>query len=435
MFTNLSLQQNPPFSVPARFFITAPLFGIGAALVFLFYGSGMLVSRWSPGMLAATHALVLGFFATVMLGALQQILPVVVGVSIRHPKRVAGIVHLLWVTGITLLIGAFLWPANNLFYIAVIVLGSAIVIFVGTILMSLQRAPTHSEATPGIKLAVSSLFITLVLGVVLIFGHTGVIPLFRPGLTNLHMSWGLIGWIAMLVMSIAWQVVPMFQITPPYPKWLRKKAASFFLILLLAKSLISFVSDSPVLSLLDLTVDILIAAGLLVFALSTLHLQRQTRRKVYDNHRYFWRLSMINLIIVVILWALAEISGNPLFGLLAGVLFLMGFAMSVVTGMLLKIIAFLVWLHLQKVREEAGKSLRHIIKVPKMKEVISSRSSNSLIVILMFAQAAMLMALLSPQHFSIAAALCWLVFFCTLLGILGYAMFRYQRFVKKAFLV
>jgi len=188
VFTNLSLQQNPPFSVPARFFITAPLFDIGAALIFLFYGSGMLVSRWSPGMLAATHALVLGFFATVMLGALQQILPVVVGVSICHPKRVASIVHLLWVIGITLLIGAFLWPANNLFYIAVIVLGSAIVIFVGTILMSLQRAPTHSESTPGIKLAVSSLFITLVLGVVLIFGHTGVIPLFRPGLTNLHMK-------------------------------------------------------------------------------------------------------------------------------------------------------------------------------------------------------------------------------------------------------
>jgi len=107
VFTNLSLQQNPPFSVPARFFITAPLFDIGAALIFLFYGSGMLVSRWSPGMLAATHALVLGFFATVMLGALQQILPVVVGVSICHPKRVASIVHLLWVIGITLLIGVF----------------------------------------------------------------------------------------------------------------------------------------------------------------------------------------------------------------------------------------------------------------------------------------------------------------------------------------
>ncbi len=144
---------------------------------------------------------------------------------------------------------------------------------------------------------------------------------------------------------------------------------------------------------------------------------------------------MMNLIIVVILWALAEISGNPLFGLLAGALFLMGFAMSVVTGMLLKIIAFLVWLHLQKVREEAGESVRHIIKVPKMKAVISSRSSNSLIVILMFAQAAMLMALLSPQHFSLPAALCWLVFFCTLLGVLGYAMFRYQRFVKQALLL
>ena len=43
--------------------------------------------------------------------------------------------------------------------------------------------------------------------------------------TDLHAGWALIGWVGLLVAAVAWQVVPMFSITAPYPRWLRTTLA------------------------------------------------------------------------------------------------------------------------------------------------------------------------------------------------------------------
>lgn len=432
MYGNLSLQQSPPFSVPARFLLTAPFFGVSAALILLVAGPDLLASRWSPGMFAAIHALVLGFFTTIMLGALQQILPVVAGVNISQAKRLATFIYLFWVPGIVLLVAAF-WSAAALpFYTAVLMLGCAIIIFATAIILSVARAATGNESVPGIKLAVIALVVALLSGAILVFGHTGAIPLRRPELTNLHLSWGLVGWIGILVMSIAWQVVPMFQITPPYPAWLRKSAVPFFLTLLLIKTSLLLIDNRIEISAVKLLVDILLAIGLSTFAVVTLQLQLKTRRKVKDNHRYFWRLSMVELLIAVVLWVVATISNNPLFGLLAGVLFLFGFAMMVVTGMLLKIVAFLIWLHLQQARDQLVKLGRAAIKVPKMNAIISSRTGARLLIVLIAAQSAMILAILFPPLLSIIAALSWLVFFSFLGGVLAEAMLRYRHIAAQA---
>ncbi len=183
--------------------------------------------------------------------------------------------------------------------------------------------------------------------------------------------------------------------------------------------------------MIETLVDLMIAAGLLVFAVATLQLQARTRRKVRDSHRDFWRLSMANLIVTVLFWIMAEATGGPVFDLLAGAIFLMGFAMAVVTGMLLKIIAFLIWLHLQGVREQLIMEGKPVITVPKMKAVISSRQGGSLLLLLIAAQLITITALLSPQWFTLPAALLWLAYFCTLGGVMGYALFRYQRFIKR----
>ncbi|MHB0982634.1 MAG: hypothetical protein ACYC02_04540, partial [Thiobacillus sp.] len=77
----LSFGQAPPYSLPLRFFLTAPLFLLAAAGLIV-WAPEALASRWTPYTLALTHALTLGFLAMVMLGALLQMLPVVAGSSI-----------------------------------------------------------------------------------------------------------------------------------------------------------------------------------------------------------------------------------------------------------------------------------------------------------------------------------------------------------------
>ena len=67
--TSLSLEQAPPISVPFRFFLSAPLFLLLAALALLAAGPDALGSRWMPALLGITHLITLGFMSMVMSGA------------------------------------------------------------------------------------------------------------------------------------------------------------------------------------------------------------------------------------------------------------------------------------------------------------------------------------------------------------------------------
>ena len=51
----LALDQAPPFHIPARFFLTAPLFATLAGLVLVWEGPALLASRWMPAALAAVR--------------------------------------------------------------------------------------------------------------------------------------------------------------------------------------------------------------------------------------------------------------------------------------------------------------------------------------------------------------------------------------------
>ena len=86
----LDLSQAPPIAVPLRFFLTAPLFAAGAALVALWYGGDVFASRFTPATLAIAHLLALGCLTMVMAGALMQIVPVLVasqGDELLLPSR------------------------------------------------------------------------------------------------------------------------------------------------------------------------------------------------------------------------------------------------------------------------------------------------------------------------------------------------------------
>ncbi len=431
MYGQLSLRQAPPFSVPARFFLTAPVFGAVAALILLFTGEDLLLSRWTPGMLAITHCLVLGFFSSIMIGAIQQLLPVVAGIVIQRPRLVATLIHGLWLPGVALLVYAFMRPASMLFVLAALLISAAILTFVSIILYSLHKSESRNESVPGIKLAVVSLFVTLIMGIMLALGYANILPLWRPSLSNLHLSWGLIGWIAVLIISVAVQVVPMFQITRSYPLWVRQYLSPALLALLLLKTPLAWPGLGVLWTNIDLVLDVFIAAALSSFAVATLMLQKQARRKVRDSHKDFWRLGMINLLAVSVLWMISVVSNNPLFGIMTVAVFLSGFVMAVVTGMLLKIVSFLIWLHLSAASDAAGIVGKQGFRVPKMKAVISSKAGDSLLILLLIAELCLVCALVFPDYFTTLAALLWFCQFSLLAYIIGNAIYRYYRLANK----
>jgi len=165
---------------------------------------------------------------------------------------------------------------------------------------------------------------------------------------------------------VAYQVVPMFQITPPYPprlsRWLA--GALFALLLLHAAALLFFPAAAPI-------ADAGLAGAIVLFSIATLRLQARRRRKLPDVTLDYWRLGMASLLACVAVWLAAQLwpawADSDAYPVLLGVLFIGGFAVSVVCGMLYKIVPFLAWFHLQaQLQARAG-------SIPTMKDMIAER--------------------------------------------------------------
>jgi len=71
------------------------------------------------------------------------------------------------------------------------------------------------------------------LGLMLAATYGWGVPLANLAVRALHPAWGLLGWTGLLVAAVAFQVVPMFQMTPQYPpRMTRWFIASAFAVLL-----------------------------------------------------------------------------------------------------------------------------------------------------------------------------------------------------------
>ena len=361
----LSFDQAPPFTLPLRFFLTAPLFLLLAAGLIV-AAPDALAARSTPRAFALTHALTLGFLAMTMLGALTQMLPVVAGAKVPRPRLVAWLVHLPLVVGTLALMAGFLTAAPVAFGVAVGLLGFGLVVFLLAASVSLARAAT-SATVGGMRLAALGLALTVVLGGALALLRMGWWTL--PGVPTLvaaHIAFGLLGWVLLLVIGVAYQVVPMFQMTPPYPPALRRWLGGVLFALLLLYAI-----APTVLPLAASVAAIGVAGAITLFALTTLRLQAKRRRKLPDVTLAYWRVGMASLIACVAVWLGAHFTPgwrtSDAYPMLLGILFIAGFAVSVVSGMLYKIVPFLAWFHLQaQLQARAG-------GIPTMREMIGER--------------------------------------------------------------
>ncbi|KAF0146942.1 MAG: hypothetical protein FD187_3153, partial [bacterium] len=203
-------------------------------------------------------------------------------------------------------------------------------------------------------LALAALAAALACGLALLGWLAGLwLPADPAAWLNVHVLAGLAGWIGILILGVAWQVVPMLQLTPAYPPRLTR----FLLVAAGAGLLASWLPAESV----RLAGKLVLALAAIVFAVATLGLQQQRKRKVADVALSYWRLGMASLILAA---ALLPLANSPALLGLAGLLFLLGFAVSVVNGMLCKIVPFLAWFHLQGQRGMLASGL------PSMKDYL-----------------------------------------------------------------
>lgn len=419
----LSFDQSPPLSAPLRFFLTAPVFGALAGALLLWQGPELFASRWTPAALALTHLITVGFMLQVMLGALLQLLPVVAGAHVARPRLLAAGVH----TGITLgalaLAAAFLTANATLFTLAALLVGGGVLVFVGSAAVALRGVGPGQPTVLGMKLALGGLCVTVSFGALLALGLGRLIELPLMAFTHLHVGWGLLGWGGVLLAAIAYVVVPMFQVTPPYPSRFTRLGAPLAVALLLGWTLAEAL-DWPTVATWLRTAAALAGA---VLAAVTLATTLRSKRAQRDPTQLTWQLAMASLLAASLLWLAAATTPVIAFWagwpLLWGVLVLWGGFVSVMLGMLYKIVPFLVWLHLRRLGQ--GK-----VHAPNMKLVLPEPPMRVQVALHGIALLLLILATVWPTEFANAAGAALLASNAALLRNLLLALKAYRQHLR-----
>lgn len=343
----LAFEQGPPVAVPARFFLTAPLYLVLAGVLLAFEGQAVFASRWTPAALALTHLLTLGFMLQIMLGALIQILPVVAGAHLPQPRLLAAVVHPALNLGVLSLALGFLQGASTWMYAAAVFLVIALGIFIAASGWALWRVPSTSPSIRGLKIALLALLITVLSGVYMLLALAGGWPLVLDRVANLHAGWGLGGWTAILLAAVAYVVVPMFQLTPGYPARLAWWFPRLVFLALLLWSVGALMGGEWLVTVARVLL-VLTTGG---FVIATLLLQKKRRRARVDVTFRYWQFALYAVLAALTMalaegvWpALGEFKAWPL---LLGLLVVLGGYVAFITGMLYKIVPFLLWFDLQ----------------------------------------------------------------------------------------
>jgi len=396
--SGLTLEQAPPIYVPLRFFLSAPLFGFAAAMLLIISGPDILSGRWMPQTMALTHLMTLGFITMTMTGALLQMMPVVVGSPIWRPRLTSFVVHSLLCTGVAALTGGFWFEHAGLMRLALLVLSIALICLVAVMLLSLAQSKVRSSTASGIGLAVFALAITLAFGLRIGAEHIWQFQTYvAHSWSNMHMLWALIGWVGLMIFSVAYEVIPMFQLTPAYPDWMQRwLIKTMFVVLGLWTGAYLLAMPGGMLTLFGLCM----AAVFLCFAITTLYLQKNRRRRRSSVTMEFWRIGMVALLAAVLVWMggqlLPELAAWSGYGMLLGILYIVGFVVSVISGMLYKIVPFLIWFHLQS---------RHISQsgLPTVNEIIPEKQARGQMFVHLSALLLLMVAVIWPQWFTYPA--------------------------------
>ncbi|MCW8929699.1 MAG: hypothetical protein OQL19_05630 [Gammaproteobacteria bacterium] len=380
----LSLNTIPPIFVPLRFFITAPIFGIFAALFVLFYGPDIWTSRWLSSSLVLTHLLTLGFMMMVMIGALYQFIPVMIGQYIPGGRKLVFIIHSLLVLGSLSLTLGFIFQYELFYWSALIFLCVSLSSFALSLILLLKAKFNGHLIAYIIRILIFVLVIALGLGLFMLLAYAfpdlGVV--YRQ-YTDTHALWALIGWVVLLIMAVSSQVIPMFFVTPEFSVRTLKILSLMIIITLCGLSLMQLLKGDECFWYREIF-NLFLSIELIFFSIYTLLLINQRKRKLMDVTINFFRISLASLLFVILIWWSFHLWSNTYLEnyyiqieFTMGILLIYGMAISAIIGMLQKIVPFLIYLNLQQLSFKHPESMSAKPNlVPNMKQVISTQESK-----------------------------------------------------------
>src|SRR5690606_11543181 len=159
-------------------------------------------------------------------------------------------------------------------------------------------------------------------------------------LPDLHVLWGLAGWVGLLVIGVSYQVIPIFQATEIYPRPVTQALAPIVFILLgIQTAVLATAGATDTASILRSLPAGLLAIAYLIYGGVTAYLLWTRKRPSPEPTTWFWHTAMAALILSSLTGAAypwltgSEPGSSSAVQMLLGTLFITGFAVSAVNGM------------------------------------------------------------------------------------------------------
>lgn len=361
-FNGLSIDQAPPISAPLRFFLTAPLFAIFAGLLIFFTDASVLMSRYSIESIVVTHAITIGFFGFIILGALTQMLPVLAGAKMPKVVFVTTTSHILLVIGSVLMFLGLLQSNTAINLASLVFLGTGFLFMLSAIAISLKSVQHFNATVKSMTISLFFAFSIVIMGLFLLYSYvSNQMPEIHTTIANIHSVWAIFGFCGLLIIGVSFQVLPMFYVAPKFKSFCKKRV-----VWLIPAGLLTWLFLNLFAPDYALVAKLWIATFFWAFATAVWRKLGQRRRPVTDVTVWYWRSASIFLTLGAFLWIFDEYFKHEYIVMVA-VLIGGGFIMSIMVGMLYKIVPFLVWFHL---------NAKGYMSIPTINEMINKNLSK-----------------------------------------------------------
>ena len=351
----LSLDQAPPISIPFRFFLSAPIFGVLISLVFFLSPFDEISNQYSYLAIGVVHLFTLGILSMIIFGAMQQMMPVLAGAIIKKPRLFANIVHPSLVLGTLFMSFSFIFEIKILLHIGVFFLTISFLTFFIFSIKLLFKVEFLTSTVKAMRLFSIAGFITLILGLYLAIGHMSLnISEQHYAFVNMHILFALFGFALLIIMGVSFQVIPMFYVALDFPKFVQNRVPLILFSFLLISSLFLYLGFN------FLVLKILFSSLIISYCFFALKSLNNRRRPIFDVTLWYWKFSLSALGISIIIWLFDIFESNYILAIISA----FGFLYSLLQGMVYKIIPFLAWFHLNS---------KGYFKLPTIREFIEER--------------------------------------------------------------
>ncbi len=346
----------------AAFLVLNVLFTAGAGSIMAYYFRNTYL-------LLVTHLFTLGFVTSVIMGAMYQLVPVILETPL-HSQRLGFVQFGVYMTGVALMLVGF--PTFAVWWIAVggsLVLIS-VVLFIWNIALTMRKAPGWHMA--GTYLIFSLIYLSLLVtwGVLLAFNlKFQFFGLATRAELLTHVAFGFAGWFTNTIMGVSYRLIPLFTLAHLQAGPISKTVLILFnvgVFGLAAGASLSAPNWALALALALITS----ALGLYIYDARRM-IRSRIRREIDISIRYGTAASTFLILSLLLAGWLLLAPGEQAASRYVAVLYAagLGWVSLTIAGQMYKILPFLIWTG--RYAPRAGKE-----KVPMLREMFSERVSR-----------------------------------------------------------